>query len=106
MEKVKNKQRPTRFAESLSSFGRIIADSYRAVMNTENIILMLKYNPNMPNSCGEKMRVRIGAIKKGISWEINVPVDKMKTFPDTILLNGRFKIFFFGDYIILENEKH
>jgi len=91
---MKNRQSPTMFAESLSSFGKMMADSYRAVINTENIMLMLKYNPNMPNSSGEKMRVRIGAIKKGMSWEINVPLDNIKTFPDVIFLNGIFKIIF------------
>ena len=94
IKKVRSKQSPTRLAASLSSFGSMIADSYRAQMKTENIMLMLKYIPNMPNSSGEKTRVNIGEIKNGMSWAVNVPADNTKMLPDVIFLNSGFKLFF------------
>lgn len=68
------------FTDSLSSLGRIIANSNF----NENIPLRIEYkdtnNASSPKSSGVYKRVKIGVAIISNAWLINVPFDKVNAF--------------------------
>ncbi len=75
-----NKDKTTKLAPSLSSFGNMIASSYLPVEITAIIAVTERKTARTPKSSGEYNRVKIGEIKIGTACAIVVPVINVNTF--------------------------
>ena len=74
------KDMANKLVESSFFLGNIISISYFPEAITPQILHILIYKPQTPNSSGEKYCVNIGVIKTGINCAIDIPVNSLITF--------------------------